>query len=137
MHVVCGECEGVDAEERRTQRDAMAKHWRSGYATLVRAKAKRKGQTVGDAVLGTGRSAAVDCVAAAQRALAKREGAATSEEVEALRRTLAGDVPDIGVTAEERARKEAARAVGAAVRGAQEAAARFGERRGRRQVQRN
>ena len=79
----------------------------------------------GPPVLGDGRQAAAECVAAAQRAFAKGEARATACEIDALRRVMAGDIPDVRGAPDGKAKKKAAKAVSEAVRGMQHAAAKM------------
>ena len=113
LHVMCGQCAGVDENTREEGRAAL----RSGMSALLRTLIRRDRSE--HARLGAARHGAVACVAAAQRALA-RQGSANQTEREALRRVLAGDLPDVNAGP---AGDRAARQVVSTVRGMQNAAA--------------
>ena len=85
MHVLCGECQGIPEEERREARD--------GLATSLRAARKAASGNGKRDIITKGKQAIVEIIAAAQRALAKREKRATAEEKEAMRKWLAGHMP--------------------------------------------
>ena len=88
-HVLCGMCDGVDEGVRVEERGALQR----GASAVLRALTQQgRG---GHAKLGEGRHDAVQCVAAAQRALAKGERASARER-DGLRRLLAGALPDVG-----------------------------------------
>ena len=88
-HVICGECTGVDAEVSTTGRERIRKALQTTRHAL-RAKTRRGVPHVHGDV-----EAAVERIAAAQRALAKGSKRATREESEALRKWMGGELPPV------------------------------------------
>ena len=117
VHVMCGECEGVDPEVRGVQREAIRKSLQD-----VRKAVTRKGVRGAPCAIEWGRDRLVRSIDAAQRALAKREGRARAQETRALTDFLAGRLPHVYGTNEGRMRNMGKRVVGS-IRAAQRAAA--------------
>ena len=87
LHVLCGSCEGVEEEARRTGRGELR-----GALQRCRKIITRKGRNGAPGTISEGRKELVRRIDGAQRALAKGQRA-TADEREAIRAWLAGDLP--------------------------------------------
>ena len=85
LHVLCGECQGLDGDARKAGRDAIARSLRTARREVTRNGPRGAGPAVAE-----GRDALVHLITNAQKMLAKRARRACHGEREARRAWLAG-----------------------------------------------
>ena len=88
LHVLCGECAGVEPSAREEGREMLRDGLRQAMRAVTHKRTARKPHA-----LTEGREQVVRWLAAAQRALAKGTKRATLDEQRALRACLAGGLP--------------------------------------------
>ena len=124
-HVLCGECEGVERETRDTERNEIRLSMQAAMKELTKKMYEGKGRARKQVAhyMTEGRQEMVRDVAAAQRGLARKDGA-TAGERESLRKWLAGELAHVE-SADCKKLKRATNLLAGNVRRAQDAAARL------------